>query len=462
MTRHETPIVVLLDLSPTKSITLPEMVACIPGRPHVEHVLKASAANAPQSDDGTPYTQVEWAACKQAIRRLAADVNTIADTLRARGESVRLWIGGSAGLPVFFQLGLELSSWSVPVTVVNREKGGAWERFPVERVAGGEPYFDATPPSQGAGSDAALVVSALGTITAAQVEAYGAGMGVALGSVTGLHAPAAVTETSFRAACHELKRTIDGLPSGSLTVFLRTPVQLAFATGYFINRKRFASITVPGFDHSAYQPALVLKSSASRPPRPRATQLSVVAFAADARTHGRLDLKREHDQIERALGMGKRKWEWLPVTHTDPDRFNETLRKCRPSIVHFSGHGGRAGICLESDEHVQVTMTPEQLAMAMQRYGPTVEVVVLNACFSATHVAALLEHVDCVISIERGIGDEAAIAFSQVFYRDVGDGKNVRHSYDLARNQMATNGLHGHELIRIDFAPGVDEHDVAP
>jgi hypothetical protein len=463
MNPQETPIIVRLDLSPDKTISTPEIIARIPGRPHVQHVVLASECGAPESDDGSPQTAAEWAACAQAMIRLAGEVNRIASERRNAGEAVRLWIGGSAGLPVFFHFGLALSGWAPPVTFVYRDKPGTMYNFALDQPASTGTYFG--PPTQetkrGPSDDVAFVVASVGTITPEQVSAYEKEWSPGFGDVVRLHARDRLTEDSFAVACRELEFVTTNLPSKSLTIFLYGPAPLAFALGRLINRKRFATLSMPEYRAPSYHPALVLRPPGPRRQRPRSTVLSVVHFSANPRNHSRLNLRGEADRIELGLREGKRRYKLERVAKTDPDIFMETLRRTTPSIVHFSGHGGPDGILLESDDHDPLVITPEMFATAIKHAGATVEVVVLNACHSAALAKALLAHVDCVIGLSDAIDDDAALAFSSDFYRDLGS-KGVLGAYEIARNQMAMKQMLDGEAITIVPAPGIHLDEVMP
>jgi SMODS-associated and fused to various effectors sensor domain/CHAT domain len=469
MNPQETPIIVRLDLSHDKTISTLEIAARIPGRPHVQHVVLASECGAPQSEDGSPQAAEEWAACAHAMTRLAGEVNRIAAERRSAGETVRLWIGGNAGLPVFFHLGLALSGWAPPVTFVYRDKQGGMYNFALDRPASTGTYFGSpTQETKPAPSDdVALTVASAGAITPEQVSEYEKNWSPGFGEIVRLHAPDKLTEDTFAVACHELELATANLPSRSLTAFLRCPTPLALALGRLINRKRFATLSVPdyrpvpGGRSSSYRPALVLLPPGPRRQRPRATVLSVVHFSANSRSHSRLNLRGEADRIELGLREGKRRYRLERITKTDPDIFMETLRRTTPSIVHFSGHGGPDGIVMESDDHGHVVITPEMFATAIKHAGATVEVVVLNACHSNVLAEALLAHVDCVIGLSDKIDDDAALAFSSDFYRDLGS-KGVHNAYEIARNQMAMKQMLDGEAITIAAAPGINLDEVMP
>ncbi|MBX3155223.1 MAG: CHAT domain-containing protein [Deltaproteobacteria bacterium] len=422
--------------------------------------MTASECGAPQSGDGTPYSQREWAACREATIRLADEVNRIANELHKRGETVRLWVGGSAAVPVCFHLGLELSGWCPHVTFVHRDKHGTMCNFALDQSPSVATYFGPVEASQGAGEAAALVVSAFGTITSAEVARYEAVTGTGFGDVVKLHSPDRVTEETFGAACRELETASTKLPSGlPLTTFIYAPSPLAFALGRTLTRRRFGTIAAPRYDAPGYHPALIVPSGARRPSSP---VLSVAYFSANPGGQQRLSLREEGDRIKLGLRDGRRRHTFESVTKTDPDSLMETLRRTTPSVLHFSGHGSSEGcIILESEVHGHARITPEMLATVIKHAGQTVRVVVLNACYSAAMAAALLDHVDCVIAISDAIDDRAAIAFSSDFYRDLGS-KGVRAAYVIARNQMTMNGMPDADVVAIYPAPGVDLDDIWP
>jgi len=463
MNPQETPIIVRLDLALDKAISTPEIIARIPGRPHVQHVVQASECGAPRSDDGTPQTTKDWAACAEAMMRLAGEVNRIASERTNAGETVRLWVGGNAGLPVVFHLGLALSGWAPATTFVYRDKLGALYNFALDRPAPTGTYFGpATRETRpGPSDEVAFAVASAGTISQDQISKYEETWSLGFRDVVKLHALDKLTEDSFAVACRELELQVANLPSRSLTIFVYGPAPLAFALGRLINRKRFATLSVPQFRAASYHPALVLQPPGPRRQRPRSTVLSVVYFSANSRDHQRLNLQGEADRIELGLREGTRRYQLERVAKTDPDIFTETLRKTKPSIIHFSGHGGPDGIIMESDEHGHVVITPAMFATAIQHAGATVQVVVLNACYSAVLADALLAHVDCVIALSDKIDDDAARAFSSDFYRELGS-KGVHAAYQIARNQMAMKRMLDGEAITLVAARGIDLDEVMP
>ena len=122
------------------------------------------------------------------------------------------------------------------------------------------------------------------------------------------------------------------------------------------------------------------------------------------------------------------------------------LLRCRPEIVHFSGHGGTDGsIALENSSGGTQAATTEALVTLFQLLKETVRCVVLNACHSDVQARALSQHLDCVVGMSTSIGDEAAIAFSSAFYQALACGECVDAAFRFGQNQIQLEGL-GEEL----------------
>jgi hypothetical protein len=109
------------------------------------------------------------------------------------------------------------------------------------------------------------------------------------------------------------------------------------------------------------------------------------------------------------------------------------LRELKPTVVHFSGHGGaqmpRAPGAAQCRDIVAASDSsgPEQhglyfqdatgaargvsayaIAQTLGAAGASVKLVVLNACFTEPIAAALVAHVDCVAGMSGSIRDGAA------------------------------------------------------
>ena len=113
------------------------------------------------------------------------------------------------------------------------------------------------------------------------------------------------------------------------------------------------------------------------------------------------------------------------------------LLRCRPGVVHFSGHGTRDGQLLVEDargDSAPISKTAIGNLFGALPAPPCA--VVLNACYSAEQALNIAEHIDCVVGMSTAIRDSAAIAFSGAFYRALGFGMSLQTAFELGRNQI--------------------------
>lgn len=109
-----------------------------------------------------------------------------------------------------------------------------------------------------------------------------------------------------------------------------------------------------------------------------------------------------------------------------PDSFLRSLRKYRPNIVHFSGHGSNLGILMRGDGDETHMVQGSSLATAFR--DRHIDLVVFNACFSSSYADALALSVKTVVGTHDEVGDEAALRFSRAFYRTLFDGHAISDS----------------------------------
>jgi hypothetical protein len=130
------------------------------------------------------------------------------------------------------------------------------------------------------------------------------------------------------------------------------------------------------------------------------------------------------------------------------------LRKLKPTVVHFSVHGkksgqqsnpglhpillaegtgdagaddtdDRSGLIFQGANGRPQLVTAAALRETFGAVGTSVKVVVLNTCYSDTHVDALLVHVDCVVSMDSALRDNAARVYTIGFYGGLGARQSV-------------------------------------
>jgi len=127
----------------------------------------------------------------------------------------------------------------------------------------------------------------------------------------------------------------------------------------------------------------------------------------------------------------------LPELALRRDTLTKALQQTRPSLVHFSGHGGGSpGIYLEDALGQAQLISTEALASVFRLFNDDVQAVVLNACLSEPQAKALAQHIDCVIGTGDAIGDEAAVQFSIGFYRALAAGWSVEDAFQAGCTEI--------------------------
>lgn len=125
-------------------------------------------------------------------------------------------------------------------------------------------------------------------------------------------------------------------------------------------------------------------------------------------------------------------------------RSNDLLRALldhKPEIVHFSGHGaGSEGLALENNSGQMQLVKTETLARLFEFFD-SIECVLLNACYSEAQAEAIYQHVDCVIGMNRAIGDRAAIEFAVGFYDALGADRSYEDAYECGRLNIDLEGI---------------------
>ena len=106
-----------------------------------------------------------------------------------------------------------------------------------------------------------------------------------------------------------------------------------------------------------------------------------------------------------------------PVLAATIDSMVDAIETSRPGVIHFSGHAGKKGKIL-SDRDNNAELIP---TVILERYFKSfhngIDCVFLNAFYSVEQAAVISKHSKYVIGMNCPIGDDAAIIFSDAFYR---------------------------------------------
>jgi CHAT domain len=223
---------------------------------------------------------------------------------------------------------------------------------------------------------------------------------------------------------------------------------------------------------------------------------TILFLAANPNGTDRLALDQEARsiQIEMERSGYRDCFEFVTRWAVEPLDLLRELRKLRPTVVHFSGHGGTNAARAQqpgSAPRRDIVIAPELQAGALGhggelRYGlffqgpdgraqvvsvralkdtfgaagASVRLVVLNACYSEPQAEALLAHVDCVVGMAGPIYDDAARSFAIGFYGGLGERESIEVAYKQGCAAIGLEGLPHGDRPQLMTRTGVDPRQV--
>jgi len=145
----------------------------------------------------------------------------------------------------------------------------------------------------------------------------------------------------------------------------------------------------------------------------------------------------------------------LPGLALRRDDLTKVLQQTRPSLVHFSGHGGGSpGLYLEDAQGQAQLISTEALASVFRLLKDDVQAVVLNACLSEPQAKAIAQHIAYVIGTGDSIGDSAAIQFSIGFYRALAVGRSIEDAFQAGCTEIQVADIPEQDIPLLMKGPG--------
>lgn len=208
--------------------------------------------------------------------------------------------------------------------------------------------------------------------------------------------------------------------------------------------------------NSKYTPIARYQRSAIPPRRlklPEHEAMRMLVFTASPQGSLSLNIKAERLGLTNALqgivGQGLLEIEWLE--HATPAKLRRALNtKGGPHILHYIGHGGvddKIGgyLCMEGEDTPQEFLSGGKLGMWL-RSCHNLQLVVLNACrgartkaddpFSNIASEIVRAQVPAVVAMQHEISDQAAIKFSDAFYRCMAHGWSIYEAMGDTRQEL--------------------------
>jgi hypothetical protein len=196
-----------------------------------------------------------------------------------------------------------------------------------------------------------------------------------------------------------------------------------------------------------------------------------------------LDREARAIQVELERSGYRDDFEFVTRWAAEPLDLLRALRKLKPTVVHFSGHGGqrvagehtsgraprrdvvepgfhgdeqRHGLFFQGSDGRPQLVSAAALEETFGAAGASVQLVVLNACYSDVQAEALLAHIDCVIGMGGSILDDAARSFAIGFYGGLGERESVAAAYQQGRAAISLEGLRDSDRPKLKVRDGVD------
>jgi CHAT domain-containing protein len=192
----------------------------------------------------------------------------------------------------------------------------------------------------------------------------------------------------------------------------------------------------------------------------------ILFLAANPGGTTRLALDREAHAIHAELERSSFRDRFQLVTRWAPEPIDllRDLRKFKPTVVHFSGHGcrmkstdadsavrsardvvdglgvdgePRGGLVFQGPFGTLHVVSAAAIAEAFGAVETSVKLVVLSACYTAVQAEALLAHVECVVGTSGSINDDAARSFAIGFYSGLGERESIHAAYMQGAPRLA-------------------------
>jgi hypothetical protein len=193
------------------------------------------------------------------------------------------------------------------------------------------------------------------------------------------------------------------------------------------------------------------------------TMIKILFLAANPKDTDRLRLDEEVRAIKERLRLADLRDQFV-VEQEHAVRVTNLqgyMLQHRPNIVHFSGHGSRAGeIIVEDAKGASKRVSPAALKRTFAVLKDNVRCVVLNACYTEAQAKGIGESIDCVVGMSRAIGDDSAIAFAAGFYQGLGYGRSIQDAFELGCGQIDLEGLGDEEVPKLTVATGTDAKEL--
>jgi hypothetical protein len=202
---------------------------------------------------------------------------------------------------------------------------------------------------------------------------------------------------------------------------------------------------------------------------PIASRVTILFIQASPPDQSPLDTGTEMNRLEDALwtGLNPTVFDVRTRTAMRSQDIEPSLRRHRPQVIHFSGHGNRSSAVILNapDGAASHPLSAEDFAEKLCRYNTenaqaAVRLVVLAGCDTDRAAELLSEYVDCAVGMADRVNDLAMVeVFTPTLYRALGDGYSVAAAVAEARQELRADP-HGYvreaEALKLYTRTGID------
>jgi hypothetical protein len=177
---------------------------------------------------------------------------------------------------------------------------------------------------------------------------------------------------------------------------------------------------------------------------------TILALFANAQDTGQLALLQEARVLRNILETVRDNFELELLPAGTVDDLSQALLHYRPAVVHFSGHGSPEGLLFERGNGQSRLVPRAALVRELSAFAPPLQCVVLNACYSESHISTGFAFgVPYVIGMRGPINDPSAIEFTRGFYEALAAGADIPFAYDRGCNHVGLKNLPGGEIPQL-------------
>ena len=171
--------------------------------------------------------------------------------------------------------------------------------------------------------------------------------------------------------------------------------------------------------------------------------MKILFLSANPKKTERLRFDKEFKEIQGSIAVSKARTKVILqyIAAVKAKDVQGYIKKEKPDIVHFSGHGNSNGeIILEDETRYPKVIPVEKFANMFKVLDSQIRCVVLNCCYSAITAKEISRTIDFVIGIKKDVADGPAIAFSSGFYLALGAKKDLKLAFDFAVSEFLLKG----------------------